>query len=183
MNRQWWYVGLVVALVLVLIGMGWLVRDRFRPVEVGTTAPDFPATDLDGNTVRLSDLRGEVVLLNIWATWCPPCIEELPSMQRLYDSLGPEGLRIVAVSVDAPLGLFDRRGQPGGNVEQFVQRFGLTFDIWRDPTGTVERAYRTTAVPESFVIDRDGMIVRKVIGAFDWDSEASQELVTRLLRQ
>lgn len=115
-DRQWWIVGAVVLLLAVLVGVGWLVRDRFAPVEVGTQAPNFRAVDLQGRAVELADLRGEVVFLNIWATWCPPCREEMPSMQRLYERLGPEGLRIVAVSIDAAPGEADSAGRPGGDI-------------------------------------------------------------------
>ena len=182
-NRQWWVVGAVAALIAVLIGMGWLARDRFLPVEVGTAAPDFAATDLHGRPVSLADLRGEVVLLNIWATWCPPCREEMPSMQRLHERLGPQGLRVVAVSIDAARGSVDAGGRPGGDVAAFAGDMGLTFDIWRDPSGRIQRDYRTTGVPESFVIDREGRIIKKVIGATEWDSEANVDLIRRLLEE
>jgi len=181
MNRQWWIVGIILGLILVLVGFGWTVRDRFLPVEVGTTAPDFAARDLEGNPVRIADLRGHVVLLNIWATWCPPCLEEMPSMQRLHEEFGDRGLHIVAVSIDAPLGRVDVGGRPGGNVEAFAQEMGLTFPLWLDPAGDIQRVYRTTGVPESFVIDRQGAIVKKVIGATEWDSEANRDLIARLL--
>jgi cytochrome c biogenesis protein CcmG/thiol:disulfide interchange protein DsbE len=180
-NRQWWIVGGILLLLLILVGVGWTVRDRFLPVEVGTSAPNFTATDLQGRPISLADLRGEVVLLNIWATWCPPCRAEMPSMQRLYERLGPEGLRVVAVSIDAAPGTRDPGGRLGGNVREFVEEYGLTFDIWRDPTGEIQQAYRTTGVPESFVVDRDGTIIKKVIGATEWDSEANVELIRRLL--
>lgn len=182
MSRQWWAVGGVILLIFGLIGLGWTARDRFLPVEVGTNAPDIEVRDLDGEPVALSDYENEVVLLNIWATWCGPCIEEMPSMQRLYEQLGPEGLKIVAVSVDAPAGGLDRLGRPGGDVAEFVDRFGLTFDVWRDPAGEIQRTYRTTGVPESFLIGRDGVIMKKVIGATEWDSEAQVALVRRLLQ-
>jgi cytochrome c biogenesis protein CcmG, thiol:disulfide interchange protein DsbE len=182
MKRQWSMIGVVLLMAVILVGMGWLVRDRFLPVEVGTGAPDFAAHDLQGNPVRLAELRGEVVLLNIWATWCPPCREEMPSMQRLHEEFGPLGLQVVAVSIDAPPGRFDRTGQIGGNVEAFARDMGLTFPLWLDPAGDIQRAYRTTGVPESFVIDRDGRIVKKVIGATEWDSEANRELFARLLQ-
>lgn len=182
-DRQWLIVAAFVLLVAALIGAGWLVRDRLAPVEVGSRAPDFVATDLEGNRVALADLRGQVVFLNIWATWCPPCVEEMPSMQRLYEQLGPEGLRIVGVSIDAALGSTDSAGRPGGNIRAFVQEHGLTFDIWHDPAGEIQRIYRTTGVPESFVIDRNGFIVKRVIGATEWDSIASVELFRRLLRE
>jgi cytochrome c-type biogenesis protein len=102
-------------------------------------------------------------------------------MQRLHEQLGPRGLRVIAVSVDATPGSFDRVGNPGGNVEAFVNEMDLTFPIWRDPSSTISRVYRATGVPESFVIDRSGFIVRKVIGAFEWDSEAVRDSFIRLL--
>jgi len=182
-SRQWWIVGGVLALLVGLVVAGWTVRDRFLPVEVGTEAPDLVATDLDGRPVSLADLRGEVVLLNVWATWCPPCREEMPSMQRLAEQLGPEGLRVVAVSIDAAPGRRDPGGREGGDVRAFAEEYGLTFDIWRDPEGRVQQVYRTTGVPESFVIDRSGTIIKKVIGATEWDSPANIELIRMLLKE
>lgn len=174
---------LLAAVVLVgLVAAGWMVRDRFLPVEVGTAAPNFSATDLQGNPVSLADLEGEVVLLNVWATWCAPCREEMPSMQRLYERLGPQGLRIVAVSIDAAPGAAIG-GRAGGDVAAFARDLGLGFTLWRDPGGEVQRIYRTTGVPESFVIARDGIIEKKVIGATEWDSPANVELLGRLLER
>ncbi len=181
LSSQGWFVVGVGLLLALLVALGWLNRDRFLPVEVGTPAPNFVARDLEGRPVSLEELRGEVVLLNIWATWCPPCVEEMPSMQRLYEQLGPEGLRVVAVSIDAAPGSRDAAGRPGGNVRAFVEQLGLTFDIWLDPAGDIQRVYRTTGVPESFVVDRQGIIIKKVIGATEWDSEANIALLRRLL--
>lgn len=183
MSRQWWAVGAVVVALAGLIAVGWLARDRFLPVEVGTRAPDFSARTLQGQPVSLEQLRGEVVLLNIWATWCPPCREEMPSMERLHQQLGPQGLRVVAVSIDAEPGQLDAGGRPGGDVAEFAREMGLTFDIWADPAGHIQRTYRTTGVPESFVIDRRGNIVKKVIGATEWDSPANVDLFRRLLAE
>ncbi|HET8654588.1 MAG TPA: TlpA disulfide reductase family protein [Longimicrobiaceae bacterium] len=183
MNRQWWFVGGIVAVIVILIGAGWSVRERFLPVEVGTAAPNFTARDLQGHPVDLKQLRGQVVLLNIWATWCPPCREEMPSLQRLYSKMGPKGLKLVAVSVDAAPGSVDPDGRPGGDVASFARSLGLTFDIWRDPDGSIEQLYRTTGVPESFVIDRDGTIIKKVIGGTLWDSSANLDLLNRLLQE
>ncbi|HET7275398.1 MAG TPA: TlpA disulfide reductase family protein [Longimicrobiaceae bacterium] len=180
-RSQWWAVGGIVTVLVALVAVGWSVRDRFLPVEVGTRAPNFIAQTLDGDTVSLDDLRGEVVLLNIWATWCAPCRDEMPSMQRLHERLGPEGLRIVAVSIDAPRGTQDIGGRPGGDVQAFVDELGLDFAIWLDPDGGVQQLYRTTGVPESFIIDRNGMIIKKVIGATMWDSGAHVDLINRLL--
>lgn len=182
-RRQWIIVGVVVALLAVLVGVGWTMRDRFLPVEVGSSAPEVNATDLNGRPVRLSQLRGQVVLLNIWATWCGPCQQEMPSMQRLFDSLKGEGLRIVAVSVDARPGTPDESGRPGGDVAAFTREFGLSFDVWQDPSGAVSRDYRTTGIPESFLVDKRGKIVKKVIGALEWDDPATVALIRRLLRE
>lgn len=181
-DRQWWVVGGVVLLLAGLVAAGWLVRDRFLPVEVGTQAPDFAARDMQGRPVALHDLRGQVVLLNIWATWCLPCREEMPSLQRLHQRLGARGLRIVAVSVDAAPGQVSPGGERGGDVAAFVRQYGLTFTVWLNPSGEVQQIYRTTGVPESFLIDRDGNIVKKVLGGTEWDSDATVELVERLLR-
>lgn len=104
-------------------------------------------------------------------------------MQRLYERLGPEGLRMVAVSIDATPGKADAAGRTGGDVAAFAKEYGLTFDIWHDPSGKIQRTYRTTGVPESFVIDRRGTIVKKVIGATEWDSQATVALFRRLLEK
>jgi cytochrome c biogenesis protein CcmG/thiol:disulfide interchange protein DsbE len=182
-SRQWGFVGGVVVVLALLLGAGWLVRDRFLPVDVGSQAPTFSATDLQGRPVKLEDLRGQVVLLNVWATWCGPCRDEMPSMERLHQELGPQGLKIVAVSVDAAAGTTAPGGQPGGDVADFAKQLGLTFTIWHDLSGAIQRTYRTTGVPESFIIDRNGVIQKKVIGATEWDTGSHPELLRRLLAE
>lgn len=180
---QWWAVGGVGLVLVALVGIGWFFRERFLPVEVGSRAPNFTASTLAGDTVQLHQLRGDVVLLNVWATWCAPCREEMPSLQRLHEQLGDEGLRVVAVSVDADAGGLDRDGRRGGDVAEFGREYGLTFPLWRDPAGQVQQVYRTTGVPETFLIGRDGVIRKKVIGAMEWDQPAQQELIRRLLAE
>jgi cytochrome c biogenesis protein CcmG, thiol:disulfide interchange protein DsbE len=182
-RRQWMVVAGVLVLLAALVGAGWTVRDRFLPVEVGTAAPNVKAADLAGRPVTLGELKGQVVLLNLWATWCPPCREEMPSMQRLHQELGDEGLRIVAVSVDAAAGQTDPGGRPGGDVAEFVNELNLTFPVWHQPSGDAQRAYRTTGLPESFLIGKDGRIVKKVIGATEWDSPENVALIRRLLEE
>jgi cytochrome c biogenesis protein CcmG/thiol:disulfide interchange protein DsbE len=182
-RRQWTIVAAVVAVLGALVALGWSARGRFLPVEVGSSAPEVRATDMRGAPARLSSLRGQVVLLNIWATWCGPCQQEMPSMERLYRTLRPEGLHIVAVSIDATAGKVDEDGRMGGDVAGFAREYGLSFDIWQDPAGTVRRDYRTTGVPESFLLDRGGRIVKKVIGATEWDDPATVDLIRRLLKE
>ncbi len=170
-----------IALALAVIGFAWLNRDRFQPVGPGVAAPAFEAMTLAGDPAGLDDWRGQVVLLNIWATWCPPCRYEMPSMQRLYETFQDEDFAIVAVSVDAPVGQRDPMGNPGGNVAAFADSLNLTFPILHDPSGRIQRTYQTRALPESFVIGRDGVIYRKVAGATEWDREQYMTFIRRLL--
>ena len=123
----------------------------------------------------IGDYAGEVVLLNIWATWCGPCRIEMPSMQRLEKRLGPKGLKIVAVSVDDP-GMEPR-------MKAFADELGLTFEILHDAPGRIRQIYQTTGVPETFIIGRDGLIRRRIIGADDWSSEANIAFFERLLAE
>jgi peroxiredoxin len=156
-------------------------QDRIPPVTTGTVAPDFEVKDLDGGLVRLSDHSGDVVLVNIWATWCLPCLQEMPSMERLYQKIGGDGFEILAVSIDAEVGLFDLSGNVGGDIREFAESLGLTFPILHDPSGEIMRLYRARAVPETFLIGRDGIIYKKVAGGTEWDAPQHKELIQRLL--
>ncbi len=159
----------------------WIARQRDQPVDAGFLAPDFAVSDERGETVTLATYAGKVVLLNVWATWCGPCREEMPSMQRLYDRFSPEDFEIAAISVDALPDRTDDHGNPGGDPLAFARDLGLTFPILLDPSGEIQRIYATSAVPESFLIGRDGVIYKKVAGSTDWDSPANVELVRRLV--
>jgi peroxiredoxin len=139
------------------------------PVRVGLPAPDFTFPGLDGNKVSLSDYRGKVVFVNIWATWCPPCVEEMPSMQKLYQKLKGENFEILAVSIDS---------KGAKVVAPFMKKYQLTFPALLDSMGTIKRIYKTTGVPESYIIDKDGILAKKVLGPLDW----SQPDVLRLFR-
>jgi cytochrome c biogenesis protein CcmG, thiol:disulfide interchange protein DsbE len=174
MTRPW----IVVGLVLSSLAVGAAVLTRYGPdvrqVAVGTSAPDFRAIDLaTGDSVTLrKHYRGTVTLVNIWATWCQPCRIEMPAMQKLYDSLAPNGFRIAAVSIDEG---------PPEDVRAFGQDLGLTFDLLQDRSTKVQQIYQTTGVPESFLLNRDGVIVKRVIGAHDWNSPVNRGLIERLL--
>ncbi len=177
-NRPYAYA--LVGVVLLII-FAWSNQDRVQPVTVGTVAPEFEVNDLDGGLARLSDHKGEVVLVNIWATWCLPCRVEMPSMERLYQEIGEDGFEIMAVSIDAELGKFDLAGRPGGDIRVFADSLGLTFPMLHDPSGGIERLFRTTGVPETFLIGRDGVIYKKVAGGTEWDAPQHKELIQRLL--
>jgi peroxiredoxin len=175
-RRQWMIVlGIVAALAAGLAAMVRTLDDELFPVGIGSGAPDFAAVTLDAppRTKTLADYRGEVVLLNVWATWCLPCREEMPSLQRLHEALGDDGLRIVAVSVD--------RAADAEKIRAFAREYGLTFEILHDPSGEIQRSYQTTGVPETFVIGREGDIRRKQIGAVNWFSEGNRTLFAALL--
>lgn len=109
--------------------------------------------------VSLASLRGQVVMLNVWATWCGPCREEMPAFQRLHERYGTRGLRIVGVNIDD--------GQGDGAVDRYVRTLGLTFEIWRDPDVRFQKRFRTWGVPETVLIDRSGTVVRHWRGAID----------------
>jgi len=168
-------------LVASVVTVAWVGRESYQPILAGSEAPEFTVGKMKGGEASLSDYGDRVVLLNIWATWCLPCREEMPSMQRLYEAIGDEDFEILAVSIDAPLGQPDAAGRPGGDLEAFAKEYGLTFPILHDPSGDIQRRYQTTGVPESFLIGRDGLIIRKVAGPTEWDLPVNQELVRRLL--
>jgi cytochrome c biogenesis protein CcmG/thiol:disulfide interchange protein DsbE len=169
---------LAAGLVVVL---AWVNRDRLSPVVPGRSAPDFSVYDLEGAPKTLDDFREKVLLVNIWATWCPPCREEMPSMQRLYQRIGDQNFEILAISIDAPFGEADSFGRPGGDLETYADSLGLSFTILHDPSGKIQQTFQTTGVPESFVIDRDGVIYKKVAGATAWDAPQNVQLIQRLL--
>jgi len=128
------------------------------PVKVHYPAPDLSLTNLDGSPASLADYRGKVVLVNLWATWCPPCKEEMPALESFYRKHADDGFTIVAVN----------DGDPTGDVVQFVKDYGLTFPIWLDPKYiATEKAFKTLNLPSSFVIDRDGQIVLSWVGGIN----------------
>lgn len=131
----------------------------YRPLTQGDLVPAFGAPVLDGDSLHLASLAGQPVLLNIWATWCAPCREEMPALQALHEQLGPRGLRILGVSVDS------RGSEP--TIRRFIAEGGYTFTILHDPADAVSREFRTIGVPETFLIDGDGRLVRRWIGKFD----------------
>jgi thiol-disulfide isomerase/thioredoxin len=175
MKKQWYIVGAIVAVLAAALTLGIKLSPQIFPVEVDSQAPDFQATTLaDGKAKSLADYKGQVVLLNVWATWCAPCRVEIPSIEHLYQELGPEGLKVVAVSID----------EAGPEVvREFARERGVSFEILLNPSRTIERIYQTTGVPESFVINRHGVIVKKVIGAWEWDAPVNRDLFRRLLVQ
>ncbi|MEE8184788.1 MAG: TlpA disulfide reductase family protein [Thermodesulfobacteriota bacterium] len=168
-------VAVVVIIAVVVISlMMFGRRGKFEPVIAGKNAPGFKLPDLDGKITALSDFKGKVVFLNFWATWCKPCEEEMPSMQMLYDDLKDENFEMLAVSLDS-------KG-PGG-IREFARKYGLTFPILHDRKGKVKEIYKTTGVPETFIIDQNGIIAEKVWGPRDWSRADSVRVIYGLLRE
>ncbi|MGQ0539130.1 MAG: peroxiredoxin family protein [Gemmatimonadaceae bacterium] len=125
-------------------------RERPGQIEVGLPAPDYRARTLDGEPAALADLRGRVVLLNGWATWCIPCQREVPALQRLYTERRAEGLEIIGVSIDVA-GADDR-------IRQFAATYGMSYPIWRDPDDVYSGVFRAYGVPATYLIGRDGIL-------------------------
>jgi cytochrome c biogenesis protein CcmG, thiol:disulfide interchange protein DsbE len=178
LRRQWAVtVAVVAALGIALFVLNRVVGRQLVLVSVGSHAPAFRGETVDGQAHEktLADYRGDVVLLNVWATYCVPCRVEMPSLEVLQKTYGPRGLRIVAMSID------DTAGRAA--IRAFADHYGLTFEILHDPTGAIASDYQTTGVPETFVIARDGVIRKKVIGADDWGSPGNQALIAQLLRE
>ncbi|HVX87331.1 MAG TPA: TlpA disulfide reductase family protein [Gemmatimonadales bacterium] len=173
MNKQWMLAGGIV--VALAIG-GWTLTHAGNGGVVGvdSPAPDFRVVKVASHdTISLRDTyRGQVTLVNIWATWCAPCREEMPSMEALYQDFRAQGFKIAAVSID--------EGDDAA-VQAFATELGLSFDILHDRSGGIQGAYQTTGVPESFLLDKDGRIVRRLIGSHDWNSPANRDLIGRLL--
>jgi peroxiredoxin len=176
-QRQQW--GIVAGIVLLLAGAlaagVHFLGDELFPVEVGSKAPQIQGVTLDEarRQKTLADYEGKVVLLNVWATWCEPCRVEMPSIERLHREFGPQGLAVVAISIDDP-GAEQR-------IRDFVKELGLTFEVLHDPAQVTTRTYQVTGYPETFVIARDGTIRKKFIGPDDWSSESNRALVRELL--
>jgi thiol-disulfide isomerase/thioredoxin len=149
-------------LVMMLCALPGCSRKE-KPALEANTAPDFTLKDLAGKDVKLSSLRGKVVLLNFWATWCPPCREEIPSMMRLNQAMAGKPFQMLAVSQDA-----------GGKdaIEGYFKESKVSLPALLDTDQAIGGRYGLTGVPETFVIGKNGVILKKVVGAMDWSDPA-----------
>jgi peroxiredoxin len=142
-------------------------------VQVGDEAPNFMLRDLTGNVRSLSQLRGKVVLLNFWATWCGPCRVEMPAMEQLYRTLPRGEFEILAVSTDP---------QGEAVTRPFQKQMGFTFPILHDSEYRVGLAYGARTIPVTFMVDRHGIVRQKIFGARDWDSPEARDLIHVLMK-
>lgn len=161
-----------IALLALVLGAVAGLQYMHRAPPIGYDAADFTLPDLRGRTYRLSELRGNVVFLNLWATWCPPCRSEMPAMEKLYQRLKGRDFVMLAVAEDE-----------GGAeaVAPFVRDTGLTFPVLLDPEATLSPRYGATGYPETFIIDRNGQVVHHTIGPADWDDPEIVAYLEKLL--
>ena len=174
----------ILLIFLVIVGVGIIVLLQTKNSSFnlsgkprlgkGAPAPDFTLPDLDGKMVSLAGYEGKVVFLNIWATWCPPCVEEMPSMEKLHIELKDEGFEILAVSID----------ESGAEaVLPFMKKHKLNFPALTDTKGIFKSLYQTTGVPETFIIDKDGIIIEKAIGPRDWATPGAIRYFRKLIQK
>ena len=142
---------------MALLGAALVPLARPKVVQPGSPAPAFKLAKLDGGLATLDDWRGQVVLLNFWATWCPGCVEELPALDKLYRANGKDGFSVVAVSLD-------EKGR--SEVSPFVKKLGLSFPILLADS-RVAAAYRVLGLPTTYLVDRSGVIVKRYSGVVD----------------
>lgn len=141
--------------------------------EVGDKAPDYGATTLSGDSITLASLRGSPVLLNIWATWCPPCRKEMPDLQELHERYSPQGLRVVGVSIDA--------SGADEAVADFLEEYGVTYTILRDPADRIASVFMTQGVPVTILIDADGTVLWRKLGPVSAEDEGLAAALRRAL--
>lgn len=139
--------------------------------SINSKAPDFTLKDLNGKTVSLSALRGKVVILNFWATWCPPCRAEMPSLNRLYHMFKPRGLEVVAVSTDRSI----------NDIKDFLENHRVDFPILIDSDRSASKQYRVFSMPTTFLINKNGVIVEKFYGEYDWTEPETKGKIEKLL--
>lgn len=167
---------IVVIVALAVVGaLFFFGQNSGRGVKIireGDRAPEFQLPSLDGRMVSLSSYRGKVVMVHFWATWCPPCVEEIPTLERLYHTYIGRGLEVLAVSVDEG---------GAGAVGRFMQKNRLTLPVLLNSDQSVSRAYGTFKFPETYLIDREGIVHRKIIGAADWTSPAASQVIQSML--
>jgi peroxiredoxin len=153
-----------------------ITAEEYRAVglqmlQEGTRSIDFELQDLNGKKVSLSSFKGKVVFLNFWATWCPPCRAEMPSMQRLYTRFKAKGLVVLAVNLQ----------EDAGTVRRFMAANKLSFPVLLDSSGRVGATYGAESIPITYLVGRDGSVLAGVMGAMEWDSKEHLEFFGRLL--
>jgi cytochrome c biogenesis protein CcmG, thiol:disulfide interchange protein DsbE len=159
----------ILALTLLVVALAAGCYHGSRPRRIGETAPDFSVQDSD-RKIELSQFRGQVLVLNFWATWCPPCNEELPSLMSMQERTRARGVVVLGISIDVD----------GDAYHRFLKQHGVNFLTVRDPEEKISGRYGTHGWPETFIIDRQGVLRRKVVGPINWNSPEVMEFLSRL---
>lgn len=148
------------SIVLLAGALIWVVSGTLQPriVEVGDTAPNFSVTTDQGKTITPENFGGKLLVLNFWATWCPPCIEETPSLNAFAQTFASQGVVVLGVSSDRNEKLY----------HQFIKTYGIAFDTMRDPESDISASYGTFQLPETYIIDKSGKVVEKIISNQNW---------------
>jgi len=164
---------LLTLVYIILLSYGCGQNTPAPMLELGKPAPNFIISDTKGKTWTLSELRGQVVFVNFWATWCPPCVKEMPAMQELNSSLPPDKFKMLAILYnDAP-----------AMAENLVAKLNLTFPILIDPQNMAARSYGLTGVPETFIIDKQGVLREKFIGPVQWNSPDARQMIMKYIAE
>jgi cytochrome c biogenesis protein CcmG/thiol:disulfide interchange protein DsbE len=146
---------------------------RGGPVRVGQAAPAYAAETLEGERSALAELRGKPVLLNVWATWCHPCRQEVPALEALHRAYGPRGLQVIGVSID--------QGDQEQGIREFMQEFSASYPVWLDPDGEVTTVFSTVGVPSTFLIGPEGQVLWKHVGPVKEDDAELRRLIEESL--
>ncbi|MGH9357379.1 MAG: TlpA family protein disulfide reductase [Terriglobia bacterium] len=161
--------GIGIVVLVAFLSLAW-IRGK-RPLETGDRAPRVALPALNSVSFPIHTGSGRVVIVNFWASWCPPCVEETPSLEKFAARMKPLGVRVVGVSVDQDL----------SQLTNFIASYRLTYPILRDPNQALAARWGTYKFPETYIFDRDGRLADKVIGATDWDSPSMIQFVTALV--
>jgi len=152
------------------IAMSQAAEQTLHPLAKPFMAPDFSATGEDGETYRLSDYRGKYVLLNFWATWCPPCRKEIPSMERMWHKVKDKNLVILAVNV----------GEDADTIFRFSASYPMSFPALLDLDGKIIESYPVRGLPTSYIINPEGLVTHRAVGSREWDDDA---LIAEILKK
>ena len=187
-QKTFWIVSIPIALLFIIGGILLLLKPNILSERANASihyedalgivrykkkvkAPSFALKDLNGNEVRLDDLRGKIVFLNFWATWCPPCREEMPSMEKLHREFRNKDFTMLAINLR----------EDGRKVKAFKEKFGLSFPIPLDSNGAVGSDYGIASIPTTYLVDREGYVIGVALGARDWSSRETFGLINQLL--
>ena len=164
---------LFVSVFVLIAGIVLIILSTRQPEgpRVGQVAPGWSLVSEKGETKRLSDYRGQVILLNFWATWCPPCVFEMPSLQRLHRQFLGKKFRVVAVGVDE---------NGWSAIRSFLRKSPVEFDLFWDQTAAVSELYGVSHLPESYLINQEGIIIKRFSGPVEWDSPEIVQIIERL---